>query len=204
MWPSLPFLGSGMVFSPSQSTSSSCQLPAGLVWAHREPWQGCRQWERALHPRKDSDAEMDSRMQQSSHGFGEHHLRRLLCFSQAEERHGSIEEHLRQLETQLEEKNQELARVSPDPHLGTWAHLDCRSRLGEQPGESFPIQDHLNLSHTGARGTLCCHFPSLRHPRLAVNIPLLSQHHPWGQLGPQIQGGRGGSSRSSPGPGSAG
>uniref|UniRef100_A0A8C3RCD6 PTPRF interacting protein alpha 4 n=1 Tax=Cyanoderma ruficeps TaxID=181631 RepID=A0A8C3RCD6_9PASS len=45
------------------------------------------------------------------HGFGEHHLRRLLCFSQAEERHGSIEEHLRQLETQLEEKNQELARA---------------------------------------------------------------------------------------------
>ncbi|XP_030917627.1 liprin-alpha-4 [Geospiza fortis] len=36
---------------------------------------------------------------------------RLLCFSQAEERHGSIEEHLRQLETQLEEKNQELARA---------------------------------------------------------------------------------------------
>lgn len=30
---------------------------------------------------------------------------------QAEERHGSIEEHLRQLEGQLEEKNQELARV---------------------------------------------------------------------------------------------
>ena len=32
------------------------------------------------------------------------------CF-QAEERHGNIEEHLRQLEGQLEEKNQELARV---------------------------------------------------------------------------------------------
>uniref|UniRef100_A0A8C3V6K2 PTPRF interacting protein alpha 4 n=1 Tax=Catharus ustulatus TaxID=91951 RepID=A0A8C3V6K2_CATUS len=45
------------------------------------------------------------------HGFGEDHPRRLLCFSQAEERHGSIEEHLRQLETQLEEKNQELARA---------------------------------------------------------------------------------------------
>lgn len=30
---------------------------------------------------------------------------------QAEERHGNIEEHLRQLEAQLEEKNQELARV---------------------------------------------------------------------------------------------
>ncbi|RLV95307.1 hypothetical protein DV515_00012883 [Chloebia gouldiae] len=70
-----------------------------------------RQWERALHPKKDSDAEMDTRMQQGPHGFGEHHLRRLLFFSQAEERHGSIEEHLRQLETQLEEKNQELARA---------------------------------------------------------------------------------------------
>ena len=48
----------------------------------------------------------------SPHGFRERHPRGLLCFSQAEERHGSIEEHLRQLESQLEEKNQELARVS--------------------------------------------------------------------------------------------
>lgn len=32
---------------------------------------------------------------------------------QAEERHGNIEEHLRQLEGQLQEKNQELARVRP-------------------------------------------------------------------------------------------
>lgn len=31
---------------------------------------------------------------------------------QAEERHGNIEERLRQLESQLEEKNQELSRVS--------------------------------------------------------------------------------------------
>lgn len=30
---------------------------------------------------------------------------------QAEERHGNVEERLRQLESQLEEKNQELARV---------------------------------------------------------------------------------------------
>lgn len=51
-------------------------------------------------------------MQDNLRGFGEHHPRGLLCFSQAEERHGSIEEHLRQLESQLEEKNQELARVS--------------------------------------------------------------------------------------------
>lgn len=51
-------------------------------------------------------------MQEGLHGFGEQHPRALLCFSQAEERHGSIEEHLRQLESQLEEKNQELARVS--------------------------------------------------------------------------------------------
>lgn len=73
-------------------------------------------------------------MQQGPHGFGEHHPRKLLCFSQAEERHGSIEEHLRQLETQLEEKNQELARVSPDSCLGT-PGLQFRSRLSqEQPG----------------------------------------------------------------------
>ena len=35
-----------------------------------------------------------------------------MCYPlQAEERHGNVEERLRQLESQLEEKNQELARV---------------------------------------------------------------------------------------------
>lgn len=33
------------------------------------------------------------------------------CVNQAEERHGSIEERMRHLEGQLEEKNQELLRV---------------------------------------------------------------------------------------------
>lgn len=33
--------------------------------------------------------------------------------AQAEERHGNFEERLRQMEAQLEEKNQELQRVSP-------------------------------------------------------------------------------------------
>lgn len=34
-----------------------------------------------------------------------------MFFLQAEERHGNVEERLRQLEAQLEEKNQELLRV---------------------------------------------------------------------------------------------
>ncbi|KAJ7411479.1 Liprin-alpha-4 [Willisornis vidua] len=38
-------------------------------------------------------------------------MRKAETLPEAEERHGSIEEHLRQLETQLEEKNQELARA---------------------------------------------------------------------------------------------
>lgn len=63
-------------------------------------------------PGKDADGRREGGMQEGLHGFGERHPRGLLCFSQAEERHGSIEEHLRQLESQLEEKNQELARVS--------------------------------------------------------------------------------------------
>lgn len=54
---------------------------------------------------------MEGGTREGLQAFGEHHPRGLLCFSQAEERHGSIEEHLRQLESQLEEKNQELARV---------------------------------------------------------------------------------------------
>lgn len=76
--------------------------------------QGCRQQEGAPHPGK--DAGMEGRMREGPRGFGERHPRGLLCFSQAEERHGSIEEHLRQLESQLEEKNQELARVSAAQH----------------------------------------------------------------------------------------
>lgn len=35
----------------------------------------------------------------------------LFSLAQAEERHGNVEERLRQLEAQLEEKNQELLRV---------------------------------------------------------------------------------------------
>lgn len=63
-------------------------------------------------------------MQEGLVGFDKCHLSGLLCFSQAEERHGSIEEHLRQLESQLEEKNQELARVSA-AQPGWGSH--CRS-----------------------------------------------------------------------------
>lgn len=72
------------------------------------------------------------------------------CF-QAEERHGNIEEHLRQLEGQLEEKNQELARVrapgwapqgaSPD---GMWIGLRRVGAGGMGPG--------WGQSHGGARG----------------------------------------------------
>lgn len=39
------------------------------------------------------------------------HLGFFVCFAQAEERHGNVEERLKQLEAQLEEKNQELLRV---------------------------------------------------------------------------------------------
>ncbi|XP_010214610.1 PREDICTED: liprin-alpha-4-like [Tinamus guttatus] len=46
---------------------------------------------------------------------------RIAALTKAEERHGSIEEHLRQLESQLEEKNQELARVSAA--LSRWGGL---------------------------------------------------------------------------------
>lgn len=85
-------------------------------------------------------------MQQGPYGFGEHHLRRLLCFSQAEERHGSIEEHLRQLETQLEEKNQELARVSSDPCFGAWVSGHIWIAVWEQLGRTA----WLILSHLGS------------------------------------------------------
>lgn len=39
-----------------------------------------------------------------------------LSHAQAEERHGNVEERLRQLEAQLEEKNQELLRVRQMQH----------------------------------------------------------------------------------------
>lgn len=74
-------------------------------------------------------------MQEDPQGLGEHHPRGLLCFSQAEERHGSIEEHLRQLESQLEEKNQELARVSTAQPGPKRSH-GSRSSLGS-PGRGY-------------------------------------------------------------------
>ncbi len=43
------------------------------------------------------------------------------CLSQAEERHGNVEERLRQMEAQLEEKNQEMLRVSD--HALNYAEL---------------------------------------------------------------------------------
>lgn len=146
MWQSLPFLGSGMVFSPSQSTSSFCHHASRAGLGSQGALAGMQAVRENPHPRKHSDAEMDTRMQEGPHGFGEHHLRRLLCFSQAEERHGSIEEHLRQLETQLEEKNQELARVSPDPCLGAWVSGHTWIAVQEQAGRAA----WLILSHPGS------------------------------------------------------
>ncbi|KGL78365.1 Liprin-alpha-2, partial [Tinamus guttatus] len=55
---------------------------------------------------------------------------RIAALTKAKERHGSIEEHLRQLESQLEEKNQELARVRERP-AWSFAH-GRRSRAGLQ------------------------------------------------------------------------
>lgn len=58
---------------------------------------------------------------------------------QAEERHGNIEEHLRQLEDQLEEKNQELARVSAS--LGFGAPLCATRSLPCWSVEEAPRKD---------------------------------------------------------------
>ncbi|XP_059269122.1 liprin-alpha-4 isoform X6 [Mustela nigripes] len=55
---------------------------------------------------------------------------RIAALTKAEERHGSIEEHLRQLEGQLEEKNQELARV----RAPGWARRPSPCPQGSLPG----------------------------------------------------------------------
>ncbi|KAK2086288.1 Liprin-alpha-4 [Saguinus oedipus] len=49
----------------------------------------------------------------------------------AEERHGNIEEHLRQLEGQLEEKNQELARVAVQVRQREKMNEDHNKRLSD-------------------------------------------------------------------------
>uniref|UniRef100_A0A8C5T4G3 PTPRF interacting protein alpha 4 n=1 Tax=Malurus cyaneus samueli TaxID=2593467 RepID=A0A8C5T4G3_9PASS len=54
---------------------------------------------------------------------------RIAALTKAEERHGSIEEHLRQLETQLEEKNQELARARQREKMNEEHNNESNERL---------------------------------------------------------------------------
>lgn len=210
MRPSLPLLGSGMVFSPSQSTSSSCHRASRAGLGSQGALAGMQAVGESPASQEGLRCRDGHRDAAGPSWFWGHHLRRLLCFSQAEERHGSIEEHLRQLETQLEEKNQELARVSPDPCLGAWVPGHTWIAAQEQDGRTA----WLILSHPGSP-KLEPHRSSW-HPAVVSPLPgiqdLLLMFHthsspsitPWGKLGPQMQGGRGGSSSSSPEPGSAG
>ena len=164
----------------------------------------------------DTDAGAEGGVQEDPRGFGEHHPRGLLCFSQAEERHGSIEEHLRQLESQLEEKNQELARVSaaqpgPGVHAGRDPALALPCHGGWVPGHT--MKGGLALKQDGEKGLVnpfpsrisssrvtqelmtfpAVISPSPRHPSLAVSVPhpLLSQRHLLGQAGAPNAGRRG-------------
>lgn len=100
--------------------------------------------------------------------------------------------------------------MSPDPCLGAWVPGHTWIAAQEQDGRTA----WLILSHPGSL-KLEPHRSSW-HPAVVSPLPgikdLLLMFHthsspsitPWGKLGPQMQGGRGGSSSSSPEPGSAG
>lgn len=55
------------------------------------------------------------------------------CAAQAEERHGNFEERLRQMEAQLEEKNQELQRVSQAGCFLVWVFRSFRHSFSVSP-----------------------------------------------------------------------
>ncbi|XP_077013567.1 liprin-alpha-4 isoform X3 [Tamandua tetradactyla] len=102
---------------------------------------------------------------------------------QAEERHGSIEEHLRQLEGQLEEKNQELARVRQREKMNEDHNKrlsDTVDRLLSESNERLQLHLKERMAALEEKNTLIQELESSQRQ-------IEEQHHHKGRLSEEIE-----------------
>ncbi|KAK2497795.1 hypothetical protein MC885_017833 [Smutsia gigantea] len=102
---------------------------------------------------------------------------------QAEERHGNIEEHLRQLEGQLEEKNQELARVRQREKMNEDHNKrlsDTVDRLLSESNERLQLHLKERMAALEEKNTLIQELESSQRQ-------IEEQHHHKGRLSEEIE-----------------
>ncbi|EHB03732.1 Liprin-alpha-4 [Heterocephalus glaber] len=106
-----------------------------------------------------------------------------LVFARAEERHGNIEEHLRQLEGQLEEKNQELARVRQREKMNEDHNKrlsDTVDRLLSESNERLQLHLKERMAALEEKNTLIQELESSQRQ-------IEEQHHHKGHLSEEIE-----------------
>ncbi|XP_032278100.1 liprin-alpha-4 isoform X5 [Phoca vitulina] len=108
---------------------------------------------------------------------------RIAALTKAEERHGSIEEHLRQLEGQLEEKNQELARVRQREKMNEDHNKrlsDTVDRLLSESNERLQLHLKERMAALEEKNTLIQELESSQRQ-------IEEQHHHKGRLSEEIE-----------------
>ncbi|XP_054546698.1 liprin-alpha-4 isoform X1 [Talpa occidentalis] len=108
---------------------------------------------------------------------------RIAALTKAEERHGNIEEHLRQLEGQLEEKNQELARVRQREKMNEDHNKrlsDTVDRLLSESNERLQLHLKERMAALEEKNTLIQELESSQRQ-------IEEQHHHKGRLSEEIE-----------------
>ncbi|XP_014388919.1 PREDICTED: liprin-alpha-4 isoform X4 [Myotis brandtii] len=108
---------------------------------------------------------------------------RIAALTKAEERHGNIEEHLRQLEGQLEEKNQELARVRQREKMNEDHNKrlsDTVDRLLSESNERLQLHLKERMAALEEKNTLMQELESSQRQ-------IEEQHHHKGRLSEEIE-----------------
>ncbi|XP_036091433.1 liprin-alpha-4 isoform X2 [Rousettus aegyptiacus] len=108
---------------------------------------------------------------------------RIAALSKAEERHGNVEEHLRQLEGRLEEKNQELARVRQREKMNEDHNKrlsDTVDRLLNESNERLQLHLKERMAALEEKNTL---IQELENSQRQIE----EQHHDKGRLSEEIE-----------------